>query len=322
MLNIRLGVLAAASLLALTSVASSADMAPVLKAPPPPPPVYSWSGVYIGGHFGGGWARKSWEDQGISNFSGDSACVQNNSDSSVCAFDVVDLRGNVGSHNAIGPLGGVQAGINWQTGRVVFGIEGQYSFANLKGDHGNTVSGSDFRSDGEDDWSVNTTVNDRYSTKVTGIATIAARIGYTSEALDRTLFYVKGGAAYARDKFSVTRKFSSNGCNPDVDSSVECFALNGSGSWSGSQDRWGWMAGIGVEFGLTNNLSAKIEYDYLDFGSKNVTLKGGASGSCSGECEGIDNFSNTFNRNFRINQTIQMVKLGLNYRLDWGSARY
>jgi outer membrane immunogenic protein len=40
--------------------AMAADMpvkAPVLKAPPPPPVVYNWTGCYIGGNVGGGWAR-------------------------------------------------------------------------------------------------------------------------------------------------------------------------------------------------------------------------------------------------------------------------
>ncbi len=29
---------------------------PIYKAPPPPAPVWSWTGCYIGGHLGGGYA--------------------------------------------------------------------------------------------------------------------------------------------------------------------------------------------------------------------------------------------------------------------------
>ena len=34
------------------------------------------------------------------------------------------------------------------------------------------------------------------------------------------------------------------------------------------------LAGAGHEFGLLDNWSAKVEYDYLDLGSKSVTLIG------------------------------------------------
>src|SRR4051794_22888136 len=55
MSGIRKGLLSAAGWLAFTSFASSADMAPLYKAPPPPPPIFSWTGFYIGGHVGGAW---------------------------------------------------------------------------------------------------------------------------------------------------------------------------------------------------------------------------------------------------------------------------
>ena len=53
-----LGMLAA---VAMTGSAFAADMAPrYAKAPPPAPVVvYSWTGCYIGGNVGGGWARTS-----------------------------------------------------------------------------------------------------------------------------------------------------------------------------------------------------------------------------------------------------------------------
>jgi outer membrane immunogenic protein len=49
-----------------------------VKAPPPPAPIYTWTGCYIGGNLGGGWAFKDWAnpegsppgDRGSFNFSG------------------------------------------------------------------------------------------------------------------------------------------------------------------------------------------------------------------------------------------------------------
>src|SRR5215831_12040942 len=44
--------------LAIGSAASAADLRMPLKAPPPPAPVFSWSGCYVGAHWGWGWGKK------------------------------------------------------------------------------------------------------------------------------------------------------------------------------------------------------------------------------------------------------------------------
>ncbi len=178
---------------------------------------------------------------------------------------------------------------------------------------------------------LNGTINDRFFTKVRDIATIAARIGITSDLFDRTLFYVKGGAAYARDEYRVTSQFSASSCTEggeivlfsliDGGGGLNCSAVNGSGSWSGNQNRWGWMAGIGLEFGLFDNWSAKIEYDFLGFGSRNVTLNGSATASCEGELCQLRDPTFAFSRTFSINENIQVIKLGLNYRFNWGKGK-
>ena len=61
-----------------------------------------WSGPYVGGHLGGGWADFS-NDGGI---------------------------GPSGSEESL--LGGVQAGHNWQRDRYVFGVEGDFTKMNLQ----------------------------------------------------------------------------------------------------------------------------------------------------------------------------------------------
>jgi outer membrane autotransporter protein len=62
------------------------------------------------------------------------------------------------------------------------------------------------------------------------------------------LIYGKGGVAFARDQSGFTD-----------------LAGNSAGT---SLTRTGWTAGIGLEYGITKNWSAKIEYDYLSFGSQ------------------------------------------------------
>ena len=68
--------------------------------------------------------------------------------------------------------------------------------------------------------------------------------------------------------------------------------------------RWGEMAGVGLEYALQNNLSVKIEYDYMDFGRQRVTLEKICGGCTTSP--------------YDIEQTIQLVKVGLNYRFNFG----
>ena len=72
-----------------------------------------------------------------------------------------------------------------------------------------------------------------------------------------------------------------------------------------------WMVGTGVEWALIDNWSTKIEYDYLGFNSHNVTMAGFVPTG-----EGPHAISRTFN----INQNISIIKIGLNYRFNWGAA--
>jgi outer membrane immunogenic protein len=81
--------------------ATAADL-PRRGAPPPSPvylpaPVYNWTGFYIGGNIGYGWARGS-----------------------AAAF------GASGSNDLDGIIGGGQLGYNWQTGNLLLGVEGDF----------------------------------------------------------------------------------------------------------------------------------------------------------------------------------------------------
>jgi outer membrane immunogenic protein len=79
------------------------------------------------------------------------------------------------------------------------------------------------------------------------IGTLRGRIGY---AIGRALIYGTAGAA--EGKFSST------------------VSANGFGSISGSRTHAAWTAGGGIEVGLTGNLSARLEYLYLDTGNINL----------------------------------------------------
>ena len=94
---------AGAALLSLSMSANAADVGaqPRVYAPPPmyvPPPVFSWTGFYVGGNFGGAWNHQNVTDTlfGL-NFS------------------------NASNDGAI--MGGGQAGFNYQFGNIVLGVE-------------------------------------------------------------------------------------------------------------------------------------------------------------------------------------------------------
>ena len=273
------------------AMATTPSQGPIYKAANPSPVIpYNWGGLYVGGHFGGSLAQTQWTDLTpplCPNLA--SACAAN----------------EAGSHNSVGPFGGGQAGYNLQFGRWVLGMEGQYSFAELRGDHQNNVLAVGTNLGG--DFIVVNTI-DRLSNKIDGIGTIAGRIGFASESLDRTLLFVKGGAAFARAQYS--DQFSGT-LSPCVGGPCGIFVTN-QGAVNGSQNLWGWLAGIGLEYGLSDNLSANIEYNYLGFGTHTVNLPGTQCFQVSG----LQPTCTSTLRSFDIKQNMQLLKFGVNYRFN------
>jgi outer membrane immunogenic protein len=101
--------------------------------------------------------------------------------------------------------------------------------------------------------------------------------------VDHWLFYGKGGVAWTNDKYSIAGNFAGT-----------AFDAEGLGM------RTGWTAGAGAEWAFTDDWSARLEYDYYDFGRSNVLMSDAGNGFAS-----IVTFR----------QSAQMVKLGLNFRV-------
>jgi len=224
--------------------ALAADMGrPVYKAPPAGalPVSYDWTGFYVGGHVGYGWADKSWTD----------------------AFGLGT------SHTADGFLGGGQVGFNYQINQFVLGVEGDVSWANLKG--GSTQV-----------FGLAAPVTQSFNSEVDWTATLTGRLGF---AFDRWLVYGKGGVAWAGDRYSTNRY---------------TFPL----TTEITDTRVGWTAGAGVEYAFAPQWSAKLEYNYMDFGTRAYSFAPGTTTD--------------------IDQQIHAVKLGVNYKFGGGPimARY
>jgi opacity protein-like surface antigen len=64
--------------------------------------------------------------------------------------------------------------------------------------------------------------------------------------------------------------------------------------------RTGFTVGGGIEFGLVENLTGKIEYDFYDFGSKNYNFNAITPVS--------------------VNSNLHTIIVGLNYKFNWSGG--
>jgi outer membrane immunogenic protein len=176
------------------------------------------------------------------------------------------------SHGINGFLAGGQVGYNWQAGPFVYGIEGNISWADIEG---NTPCLLLFNC----------------NTKINWMADVSGRLGIVP--IPNLLVYVKGGVAWADSDYSFGNSISiANVGTFSVDSAV-------------SDTRIGGLLGMGVEYSFFRNWSAKIEYNYMDFGKETYDFAVTASGPGG---------STTINVPVEINQQIHVMKAGVNYR--------
>jgi outer membrane immunogenic protein len=266
----------------LGGAAQAADMP--LKAPPPPAPVmYNWTGVYIGAHIGGLWLNGNRND----NFDPLHHCI----DGWVC-FD----NGGFGRNNGRF-IGGGQIGYNYQVSQWVWGIEGQISGVASNNDDQacgfftNTAGARDFlfRCRDRSGW----------------VASIAARLGVTFGQTGNWLLYIKGGGAFADANVGLRfRDDCPTGllivCNSGV-----VFNNNNNNT------RTGWMIGAGLEYGAWGNWSWKLEYNFMDFGHRDLLFDNTFPTIC-GTCRLVHDLD--------FDRQINVVKFGLNYRFGAAAA--
>jgi outer membrane immunogenic protein len=178
-----------------------------------------------------------------------------------------------------GGAAGVLLGYSWQQGWFVYGLEGDWSWIGARASA--THLANAFNS---------------VSYDVNWLATIRGRVGV---AVDSTLFYMTGGAAFGH-----------------VKDSVAILGNNGSVGLSFTQDqtRAGWTIGAGVEHMFAPQWSARAEFRYVNLGKTTVDCAPGTQ-ACTPGYRG--EFSNA----------LMMGLVGLNYKFgasrsaDWSQAR-
>jgi outer membrane immunogenic protein len=192
--------------------ASAADLGrPIYKAPVMSAvPVSNWSGFYIGGHAGYGWG---------------------DSDYDFFAGNAYAPAGSSFSHNMDGFMGGGHLGFNWQMGAFVAGLEGSFTWSDLRRDNITNPLGF--------------VATDVYGTRINWVSTITPRIGF---AMNNWLLYVKGGVAFG-----------------DIETSIGTVAPVTANTRSDT--RVGWTVGAGTEYAFTPNWIIGVEGNYYDFGT-------------------------------------------------------
>lgn len=168
--------------------------------------------------------------------------------------------------DASGWLGGGQVGWNFQTGQFVFGVEFSGSWSDIGGGNasGSLPGGWWFSSEGKT------------------LLMLTGRLGYS---VDRALFYVTGGGAWARNSANL---------------------YNGAFVTTVDFDRQGWTIGGGFEYAFSPNWSLAGQYNFVDLGSKDLYF---AIPDVNGS----------------VSQDLHIATLRLNYRFGWGApvtARY
>ena len=169
-----------------------------------------------------------------------------------------------GNFNINGALVGGTIGANFQTGQFVFGIEGDDDWTNIQG----TLPAA------------NTTCRS-CQTSNAWLATLRARAGFAM-----------GSRAVLRDSRRRRGQYQivgSGGARARV-----C-------GWFYQHTEFGWTAGGGVEVGLTDNVTAKVEYLYVD-------LQNGSFACTVATCGGVVNVPVSF-------QT-SVVRAGLNFKFN------
>jgi outer membrane immunogenic protein len=192
----------------------------------------------------------------------------NDTISQATAAPATALTGNI-TNNPSGVIGGGQVGANYEFAPWVVGVEGSWSATNIGATNSvaTTVGGGSF---------------ENATSSLQWVAAATGRVGY---AADSWLFYVKGGGAWMNVRYGQAL----------VTGGITGFTQ------TVTDTRSGFTAGAGIEYGLTENFSARLEYDFYDFGTQTY-----------------NQFAQT---PISIKSDMHAVTFGLNYRFNWAGGR-
>ncbi len=164
-------------------------------------------------------------------------------------FNIITDRFDKFSHGISGGAFGGTLGAQIQAGHVVMGLEADLDWADITGSSVTTatlfgtVVGGPFNAKTNIDWE----------------STVRARVGYAN---DNWLYYATGGLALLGAKTTLANASGAAGCGTIFPNCTP------------TSRQAGLALGAGVEYGITQNLSAKLEYLYISGVSLDVSQHG------------------------------------------------
>jgi outer membrane immunogenic protein len=170
--------------------------------------------------------------------------------------------------SGVGGLGGAQAGCNRQWEQYVIGIEGEFWGATLYDRSYNSSANLRNESSSHNRWD----------------GAISVRSGVT---FDRALVYGKLGVAWGKFDYATDRV-----------SGASTYTQRGNAIFIGA------LIGVGFEYALTDNWTAKLEYNYIDYGNTIVNF---TDTNCTPACV-------TTTPSNAVKEIKQFAKIGVNYK--------
>jgi outer membrane immunogenic protein len=270
--------------------AFAADMA--VKAPPPqavPSPAFDWSGFYFGMSAGYAFGGSS-----TSTFSGDPNIGQTLISGRPPLIGTAVPQAL--STNTKGFMAGVQIGYNYRLGIGVVGLEADFSGADAKGSASAIGSPTDVFGD------VFGPFQTTLEKQIDWFGTVRGRVGIL--ASERLLVYATGGLAFGGTRANLAIGSVGNGvaffsAPSRLNCGNPCLAGNSSGTSTGG------VVGGGFEYALSDRITFKSEYLFVNLGHRTVTATGTQAPTTP------DVFVAT-----RVNFEEQIVRAGLNVHLN------
>jgi outer membrane immunogenic protein len=218
------------------------------------PVIAQWGGFYGGAHVGYSWGTPSASADGE-------------------VEKLYDLVPDVGTRKAVdaevegaqvplsfdGAAGGFHIGYNQQFRHFIIGVEGDYDWTEGENSAGiapeaklTNPTGAAAIANGTT--SVGNEAEIKYRGSMGDIASLRGRVGFSNTSL---LVYGTGGVAWTDYALDITAQ------------AVEGYE---NGAFHMSKNLTGWVAGGGVEYKLSRNLSLRAEVLHYDFGSMSYAI--------------------------------------------------
>ena len=164
-------------------------------------------------------------------------------------------------------IGGGQIGYNFMAApHLLLGVEADIQGSSAK----NTATSPDG--------------SNSYASKLDDFGTARGRVGF---AQDNWLFYGTGGFAWSHGSVTRTQIVAVASVPPIPAAAGTVETVNNT--------RTGWAAGAGIEWGISQNWTARVEYLHLDFGTANSVFP-------------------LSNRQQTISSSMNIARIGVNYK--------